>query len=239
MRVLFVHGACVVDVAWWWQWMEAPLAEQGARTAAVALPSCGPATGDGPLGDLYDDIAAVRAASAGEEPTVLVAHSYGGMVVSAAAAGLANVRHLVYLASMLPEADQALAELVDPDAPRWLEPADQHALRLRRDLTEDDIRAHFLHDCPPELVAGALTRTGRQSASVFGQPPSHAAWRELRSTSVVCADDRATPPGTQRRWAAHADTVVELASGHYPFLSRPAELATIVASADTRAGDKR
>jgi pimeloyl-ACP methyl ester carboxylesterase len=231
MRVLFVHGACVVDGTWWWHRMTGPLAQLGVHSAAVELPSCGVASAPtAGLGDLYDDIAAVRAAALGDEPTVLVGHSYGGMVITGASAELPGVHHLVYLSSMLPESDETLASMAGPDSPNWLHPADEHTVRLRADLTEQEIREHFFADCDPDAVSGALARLGRQSAAVFGQPPAHAAWRQTPSTSVICTEDRATPPTRQRRWAARAGTVVELAADHHPFLSRPGQLADILAN---------
>ncbi|MGQ0778236.1 MAG: hypothetical protein ACT4NY_28150 [Pseudonocardiales bacterium] len=41
MKVVFVHGACVTDGAWWWHRMDAPLAELGLSSHVVELPSCG------------------------------------------------------------------------------------------------------------------------------------------------------------------------------------------------------
>jgi hypothetical protein len=39
--LIFVHGACVRDAAWWWSKMTEPLARRGIATTAVPLPSCG------------------------------------------------------------------------------------------------------------------------------------------------------------------------------------------------------
>jgi pimeloyl-ACP methyl ester carboxylesterase len=50
------------------------------------------------------------------------------------------------------------------------------------------------------------------------------------STYLVCTDDRGTPAGLQREFAARAGTVVELDSGHHPFLSHPAAVRDLVLS---------
>src|SRR5690348_9678200 len=98
MRVVFVHGACVKDGAWWWHPTAELLAERDVVSEAPALPSCGE-TGSRGLG-LSADVAAVRAVlTASDEPTIVVAHSYGGIVTAEAAAGVASVKHLLLVSS--------------------------------------------------------------------------------------------------------------------------------------------
>ena len=60
--VMFVHGACVRDAAWWWSKMTKPLADHEIATTVVPLPSCGEAGET--LNDLDDDIDACRQAIA-------------------------------------------------------------------------------------------------------------------------------------------------------------------------------
>lgn len=115
-RVVFVHGACVRDGAWWWHRTGELLAECGVSSQAPPLPSCGE-TGQqpGPKGlGLAADVSAVRAVLiADEEPTVVVTHSYGGIVAAEAAAGVAAVRHLLLVSSYLPEVGQSLSSFGD------------------------------------------------------------------------------------------------------------------------------
>src|SRR4051812_50127358 len=90
MRIVFVHGACVKDGSWWWHRTGELLAEQSLASEAPALPSCGearePTDAGGP--GLAEDVAAVRhVLTASDEPTMVVAHSYGGIVTAGAAAG--------------------------------------------------------------------------------------------------------------------------------------------------------
>src|ERR1700744_407441 len=112
MRVVFVHGACVKDGSWWWHATAELLAERDVASEAPALPSWGETGGrvsaDGP--GLSDDVAAVRAVlAASDEPTVVVAHSYGGIVTAEAAAGVAGVRHILLVSSYLVEAGESLS----------------------------------------------------------------------------------------------------------------------------------
>ena len=181
---------------------------------------------------MYDDIDAVRAVLEEEyEPMVLVGHSYGGMVVTDAAAGYENVRHLVYLTSLMPERDETLASLGGSREPGpWMDPhPEDGTMGIKAELTPDA----FMQDCDEEAVAGALKRLTRQPLAVFGQTPRAVAWHEKPSTYVVCAEDRATPPEAQHEYARRAGKVVELPTGHHPMLSRPDLLARVLVETTT------
>lgn len=72
--LIFVHGACVRDAAWWWSRMTPPLAQHDIPTVVVPLPSWGE-TGE-TLGDLADDVQACRQAIAEVDgPVVLCRQS--------------------------------------------------------------------------------------------------------------------------------------------------------------------
>jgi pimeloyl-ACP methyl ester carboxylesterase len=104
---------------------------------------------------------------------------------------------------------------------------------IKAELTPDA----FMQDCDEEAVSGALERLTRQPLTVFGQSPRAVAWREKPSTCIVCAEDRATPPEAQIEYAKRAGRIVELPTGHHPFLSRPELLAQVLAeTAATTAG---
>ena len=221
MRVVFVHGACVRDGSWWWHRTAALLQEKGVTSVAPALPSCGetgltPGTG-GP--GLPEDVAAVRAVlQDGDEPTVVVAHSYGGIVAAEAAAGVPAVQHLLLVSSYLPEVGQSLSEFGDGSPSPFLDvDLDAGTFGVRPELVVDA----FLQDCPTEVQAQGRERLVRQSVHVTGQPVGAAAWQQVPSTYLVCAQDLGTPPRLQRLFARRAGRVVEVEAGHHPFLSRP------------------
>ncbi|BBA99200.1 hypothetical protein RVR_5723 [Actinacidiphila reveromycinica] len=230
MRVVFVHGACVRDGSWWWHRAAAALRERGVGSAAPALPSCG--EGDRPAGPrgpgLREDVASVRTAlTATDEPAVVVAHSYGGIVAAEAAAGVESVRHLVLVSSYLPEPGESLSTFGAPVPPPFLDfDPEGGTFGARPELFADT----FVQDCPPDVARAAATRLARQTLSVTGQPVRAAAWHDLPTTYLLCADDRGTPAEAQRAFARRADEVVELAAGHHPFLSRPQDVADLVAS---------
>jgi pimeloyl-ACP methyl ester carboxylesterase len=230
MRVVFVHGACVKDGAWWWHPTAELLAEKGVTSVAPALPSCGE-TGAAPDAGgpgLAEDVAAVRAVlTAGDEPTVVVAHSYGGIVTAEAAAGLDSVSHLLLVSSYLPEVGQSLSSFGGEEPAPFLEIDPEGGTFTVR---PDALAETFLQDCDAEIQQGALDKTARQSLAVRGAPVQAAAWQQVPSTYLVCADDRGTPADLQREFAARAGNVVELDSGHHPFLSQPATIRDLVLS---------
>ena len=209
--------------------MVEPLSALGLDSVAVELPSCvaTPVAGREP-GDMYADADAVKALLEREDgPLMLVGHSYGGMVITDAASGYKSVECLVYLTSVMPEHDETMASLGSGREPGpWMDPhPEEGTMGIKAELTP----AAFMQDCDEEAVAGALKRLTRQPLTVFGQPPRGVAWQEKPSTYVVCAEDRATPPGVQREHARRADRVVEIPTGHHPMLSRPDLLARVLA----------
>ncbi len=228
MRVVFVHGACVKDGTWWWHRAAAALIARGITSAAPALPSCGetgaPTDAGGP--GLVDDVAAVRhVLEATDEPTVVVAHSYGGIVVAEAAAGIDAVRHLLLISSYLPEVGESLSSFGGDGPAPFLEiDPDGGTFTVRQAALAET----FLQDCAPEIQRQAVGKTARQSLAVLGQPVQAAAWRRLPTTYVVCARDRGTPADLQRQFADRADRVIELDTGHHPFLSRPTAVCDLI-----------
>ncbi|MFJ9950860.1 alpha/beta fold hydrolase [Kitasatospora sp. NPDC091207] len=230
MRVVFVHGACVRDGAWWWHRTAELLRARGVASVAPALPSCGeaglPGGVDGP--GLPEDVAAVREVlRAGDEPTVVVAHSYGGVVVAEAAAGIGSVRHLLLISSYLPEIGQSLSDFGDGGPAPFLDvDPDAGTFGVRPELLVDT----FLQDCDRVVQARAADHLARQSVRVTGQPVGAAAWQQVPSTYLVCAQDRGTPARLQREFARWAGGVVELDAGHHPFLSRPEAVRELLLS---------
>jgi pimeloyl-ACP methyl ester carboxylesterase len=228
MRVVFVHGACVKDGSWWWHRTGELLAQNGVASEAPALPSCGetgePTGASGP--GLAEDVAAVRQVlTASDEPTVVVAHSYGGIVTADAAAGLDTVRHLLLISSYLPEVGQSLSSFGAEEPAPFLDvdPADG-TFTVRTDA----LAGTFLQDCDLAIQSEAKNKTARQSLAVLHQPVSSAAWQQIASTYLVCAKDRGTPAARQRAFARPARSVVELDAGHHPFLSQPCVVRDLI-----------
>ncbi len=230
MRVVFVHGACVRDGAWWWHRTAELLLRRGVPSMTPLLPSCGedgqPAGTDGP--GLAEDVAAVRRVLLdSDEPTVLVAHSYGGIVTAEAAAEVASVRHLLLISSYLPEVGESLSDFGDGTPSPFLEvdPAGG-TFGVRPECLVET----FLQDCDSDIQTQATGKLARQSVQVTAQPVGAAAWNDVPSTYLVCAQDKGTPARLQREFATRAGCVVELDTGHHPFLSQPAAVTDLLLS---------
>jgi pimeloyl-ACP methyl ester carboxylesterase len=222
--LIFVHGACVRDAAWWWSRMTEPLGERGIATLAVPLPSCGE-TGS-TLGDLYDDVAACREAIRSVDgPVVLCGHSYGGVIITEAGAD-ESVVGLLYVTSVMPDVGQSQAELIGSEPAPWLQPGDDGTLGVDADM----VRRFFLQDCDVSTSDEAVSRLTRQSLTPFTQPPRQIGWRQKPATYVVCTEDLATPAQAQRQRVREGVRAVDFAAGHHPFLSQPDAFADAIAT---------
>jgi pimeloyl-ACP methyl ester carboxylesterase len=218
----------VKDGSWWWHRTADLLAERDVASEAPGLPSCGetgePTDAQGP--GLAEDVAAVRKSlTVGDEPTVVVAHSYGGIVTAEAAAGVDAVRHLLLVSSYLPEVGQSLSSFGGEEPAPFLDVDPEGGTFTVR---PDALVETFLQDCDPDTQRQATDKTARQSLAILEQPVRAAAWQQLASTYLVCAEDRGTPVDRQREFAGRAGSVVELDAGHHPFLSQPGAVRDLV-----------
>ncbi len=235
---VLVHGAW--HGGWCWEPVVVELEDRGHTVRTIDLPSRG-----NPAGDLHGDAQAVRAlvGSLGR-PVVLVGHSYGGAVITEASFGTANIKHLVYLTAVVPDAGEsvleagnaALVEAGGTPAGEQVATTDDAAgdvMVLHEDGTmscrPDRAVELFYHDCDPAIAARAVAALVAQPAATFSQAPNGAGWKEHPSTYVVCTDDHILDETGQRNFARRCNDVVVMSTSHSPFLSDPAGVADIVA----------
>ncbi|BCM72178.1 MULTISPECIES: alpha/beta fold hydrolase [Streptomyces] len=227
--LVLVHGAFADGSSW------APVVERlqraGYTVRAVA----------NPLRGLAADAAHVRAVLTSlTGPVVLAGHSYGGAVITEAAAGLAHVKALVYVAAFVPDAGEVLGELADRFPGSELQPALTAVPVTAPDGTPDAdlyIRADrfrrvFAADVPAATARLLASVQRPLSASAFGAKATAAAWRTIPSWHLVAARDRAIAPALQRFQArrAHAHTV-EIAGSHLPLRSHPDAVTALIRAA--------
>ncbi|GAA0481466.1 hypothetical protein Ade02nite_56860 [Paractinoplanes deccanensis] len=209
--ILLVHGAWHQPAGW--EKLARELHALGYATMAPALPSAGTA----PTGDVHDDAAVIRQAiDAIDGPVVVVAHSYAGIPVTEAAAG---VRHIIYLAAYLPDAGESMYTIHGMP-----EPADKSGLFPRT----ADPRTALYGDLSDEEAAAAAAQLVDQSLASFATPVTRAVWHDVPSTYIVTDEDRSLPVELQNELARRARDVRHLPSSHSPQLSMPAELAKLI-----------
>src|SRR5436190_3164809 len=97
--VVVAPGAFVTDAEFWYRPLAELLEPHNIPLKAVDLTSCGNAP---PLADLFDAAAAMREAVLEcEGPVILGGHSYSGLVITEASAGLSHkVKHLLYISGI-------------------------------------------------------------------------------------------------------------------------------------------
>ncbi|CAB4930320.1 unannotated protein [freshwater metagenome] len=223
--VLLVPGA--FSGAWIYAGVVERLAAQDVRAQVVELPSVGgPSTGDG----FGADVAAVRAAlDALTAPVVLVAHSYGGSVITDAAAGPhPHVAELVYLCAAAPGSGGSMASAtaaVTPEGQDSPIQVDEHGLAS---FPREVARQALFNDADDDRAAVALDQLRPQDMSGTDRPIATAAWTVLPYVDVSGTADL-VPRAVHPDFAAGAAASVELPSGHCPQWTEPALVADLLA----------
>jgi pimeloyl-ACP methyl ester carboxylesterase len=212
-EIVLVHGAW--HGPWCWDLTIKALESQGVVASAVELP----------LSGIYDDAHVVRAAvEAAGSGSVICGHSYGGVVVDLALEGVSEIAAVVYLAAFINDGKGAVGEM---DIPLI------GAIRFDGEWCSiDPERVHDLFyldsgQAVTDTIAPRLRPMKLDAAAFTGEPPQRP---KANSTYIVCTEDKAVPVQVQRRMAANCDEIVEMPTDHSPFLTRPDQLADLLAS---------
>jgi pimeloyl-ACP methyl ester carboxylesterase len=225
-NIVLIHGAFADGSSW--STVIGALQAKGYDVTATQFP----------LTSVADDVARLRQALAWQDgPAIVVAHSYGGQVMTSLGADIANVVGLVYIAAFgLDEGETISGVGADFPPP----PALANILVDERGfgrVSEDDFVRLFAADVDPTAARVAHAAQQPVSMSVFGDVMGTPAWRSLPSWYLVATDDQAIAPDEERMFARRmgAETV-EVASSHVAMVSHPeAVVALIEAAADATA----
>ena len=230
-HIVLVHGAW--HGAWCFSALQSELDRRGVPSYAIDLPGHGASTE--PLGGFTDDVEAVRRfvavlADRGITDPVLVGHSYGGAVVSAAAAESPPVDSLVYLAAFaLHQGESVLSAM--STFPRH-EVALGAAIRIRDDGTSvlDPLLAGpaLYGSCSRTASMAAIERLTPQPMATMAAELTSSALGRVRSTYVICSEDRAVHPVHQCIMAERCTNSITLKTDHSPFVSMVTETADIL-----------
>ncbi|WP_436535527.1 alpha/beta fold hydrolase [Actinoplanes sp. HUAS TT8] len=182
-----------------------------------------------PLRGLSSDAAQVRALlDSVEGPIVLVGHSYGGAVISAAAAGDPDVKALVYLAAFVPQAGESVEQLANrfpgSTVGESLKPVPLPGGQVDLYIDPALFPANFAGDVPAKEAAVYAITQRPASGAALGEPASGPqAWQTIRSYDLISGADRIIPPAAQRFMAQRAGAEVQVvrSASHLVFVSQP------------------
>jgi pimeloyl-ACP methyl ester carboxylesterase len=168
-------------------------------------------------------------------PIVLVGHSYGGNVISMAAAGNDQVKALVYLNGWMCDEGESQQQLLERFEGSLVGPSIRPVPYTRPDGTEDAdlyldpqaFRETFAADVDPQTAAVMAAAQRPYAAAAFaGTPSGPPAWKTLPCWYLLGTEDKAIPPALQHFMAERANaTIVEVPASHVSFVSQP-EAAT-------------
>ena len=229
--IVLVHGAWA-DASSWSQVTER-LQKDGYRVLAPA----------NPLRSLDGDAAYVKSILAQEAgPFVLVGHSYGGAVITNAAAGNTDVHALVYVDAFVPDVGEDILHLAGEGS---LVPSSiEFKAYPPFGATDVDIyikRASFGQTLAGDLSkkeAAVLAVTQRPlSLAAASTPTTAAAWKTIPSWYLLGTKDRTITPAAQRSMAERAGaTIEEVKASHLSLLSQPGAVTELIEEAAAATG---
>lgn len=235
--VVLVHGAW--SDASSWKGVTKRLQADGYKVTAPAVPLRGLSGDANYLADYLKTISG---------PIVLVGHSYGGSVITQAAAGNSHVSALVYVAAFAPDKGENASALtakfpgshISDDAsaqiPTALNPVpfnDNGTTNVDLYIKADKFRDVFLSDSVSSSQAAVLAAAQRPvTPQALGEPTGTPAWKTIPSWYLVAGNDHLIPPAAERFMAqrAHAHTS-EVDAPHDVLLTNPSTVSHVIEQA--------
>jgi pimeloyl-ACP methyl ester carboxylesterase len=182
------------------------------------------------LDTLATDIAAVKSALGRvSRPAILVGHSYGGTLITAAGTD-PRVAGLVYVAALAPGADETSqsqqSKFPVTDIFSYVEVTDGRVW-----LKPEGVKC-FAGDLPEQEQKLVWATHAAPAADLFNQKAEGTAWRSKPSWYIVATKDRTVHPDLERFVAKRMGaTTVETASSHVPMLSNPGLVLDVIRKA--------
>jgi pimeloyl-ACP methyl ester carboxylesterase len=218
--IVLVHGAFADGSSW--SKVIPMLEKDGYRVIAV----------QNPLASFAEDVATTRRViEAQTGPVVAVGHSYGGAVITSAAAGAANVKALVYVAAFAPDADEVITGLIEkypsklgtamvPDAAGFLF------------IDRAKFKEVFAADASDQEISVLAATQKPIKGDIFGQKFEAPAWKQIPSWFMVAKRDQVINPDLERFFAKRMGaTTREVDTSHVPFISKPQVVVEMIEEA--------
>jgi pimeloyl-ACP methyl ester carboxylesterase len=230
--VVLVHGAWADASSWSGE--VATLQAAGYDVRAIA----------NPLQNLTTDSQYVAAyLKAIHGPVVLAGHSYGGSVITNAAAGLANVKRLVYVDAAAPAPGQTTGQLSGAGSVLTkMKPAELFFTTANPTSSSGAPELYlkegiFLHNFAsdlPRTEARVLWASQRgASMAAFTTPSTAAAWKTIPSWYFISTGDQIITPASELKMAHRAHSHITMFHGgsHLTLISHPNAVTAVIASA--------
>jgi len=225
VTVVLVHAAWADGSSW--NKVTEELQRKGFSVVAAQIP----------LTSFTDDVALLKKVLLRQRgPIVLAGHSYGGAVITAAAAANSNVKALVYVAAIVPDEGETVGDVFGrvpphPGAPQLQPDADGFLW-----LTVDAFRNAFAPDATASETALMAATQKPISVKCLGERMTKPAWKEKPSWFLIAEKDIMLSPETQRFTATRMKSkIVSLPVDHHPLASKPDAVTDLIIMAATTA----
>ena len=174
--------------------------------------------------------AALRVLRRQDGPTVLVGHSFSGMIVTEAGVH-PNVSALVYVAARAPDAGEDYAAL----AKQFSAPPASAGIVFDGDegrLSEEAFLGDFAGDLPKAKARALFAVQWPFHQALLASKTTHAAWRSKPSWYAVSTEDRTINPDLQRFMAKRMRAItIEVKASHVSLISQPETIANLILEA--------
>jgi pimeloyl-ACP methyl ester carboxylesterase len=177
------------------------------------------------------------------QPVLLVAHSYGGAVITNAAVGNPQVKALVYVDAFIPDQGETIGQLAaaQPGSCLLGDPADIFDSVPYPGGSADDVDLYikssrvpgcFATGLPARQAAVVATTQRPLPASAFSEPSGAPAWKTIPSWAVIGTADQVIPPAELTFMAKRAGAhITEVSAGHLSMIADPETVAQVIEQA--------
>lgn len=219
-NIVLVHGAFVDQTSW--KPVADILTKRGYHVTLV----------ENPLTSLAADVDATRKALAAQTGrTVLVGHSWGGVVITEAGND-PKVSALVYVSAFAPDVGESLASLSKggpgTEGTNAIRPDDKGYLSIDPKVFPSAVAA----DLPPKVAEALANSQLPLNHTAFEAPVDVAAWHDKPTFYVVSTKDRLLAPDAQKMFAARIKAkVTEVNGSHASLVVHAQQVAAVIEKA--------